>query len=120
SLIFMDASGSPRVPIPISASSQGDMTCTSISTAGSVILVGTPSNNQAVTQPVFTTSTTTSNPVVTTTNATGNIVHTVQAGENLYRIGLRYNVPFTQIALANNIGSDYRIFVGQQLIIPSS
>lgn len=44
--------------------------------------------------------------------------HVVQAGENLYRIGLRYGVSWPQIAAANGIPSPYRINVGQVLIIP--
>lgn len=44
--------------------------------------------------------------------------HVVQAGENLYRIGLRYGVSWPQIAAANGIGYPYRITVGQVLIIP--
>jgi LysM repeat protein len=44
--------------------------------------------------------------------------HVVQAGENLYRIGLRYGVSWPKIAAANGIPFPYRIFVGQVLIIP--
>lgn len=44
--------------------------------------------------------------------------HTVQPGENLYRIGVAYNVPWQQIAIANNLGTNPVIEVGQVLIIP--
>ncbi len=44
--------------------------------------------------------------------------HTVQAGENLYRIGLQYGLSFLQIAEANNIAAPYTISVGQKLTIP--
>jgi LysM repeat protein len=44
--------------------------------------------------------------------------HTVQAGENLFRIALRYGVEMGQLASANNISDPRRIFVGQVLIIP--
>lgn len=44
--------------------------------------------------------------------------HTVQVGENLFRIGLRYGVPFTVIASANGIGNPHRIFAGQRICIP--
>ncbi|MEM7332572.1 MAG: LysM peptidoglycan-binding domain-containing protein [Chloroflexota bacterium] len=46
--------------------------------------------------------------------------HVVQAGENLYRIGLQYGLSFLQIAEANNIASPYTIAVGQTLTIPGS
>ncbi|MGB7337978.1 MAG: LysM peptidoglycan-binding domain-containing protein [Phototrophicaceae bacterium] len=48
------------------------------------------------------------------------IIHVVQAGENLYRISLRYNVPLTTLAQANGISNTNLIFVGQQLTIPGT
>lgn len=45
------------------------------------------------------------------------IVHTVQAGENLFRIGLKYGVSWTDIMEANQLASS-TIFAGQTLIIP--
>lgn len=45
------------------------------------------------------------------------IIHTVQPGENLFRIGLKYGVPWQTIAAANGLTST-RIYVGQQLRIP--
>jgi len=47
------------------------------------------------------------------------IIHTVQPGENLFRIGLKYGVPWQTIAAANGIDST-KIYVGQQLRIPVS
>ena len=44
-------------------------------------------------------------------------VHTVQAGENLYRISLRYGVSMQNIASANSLSNLNLIFVGQQLVI---
>jgi LysM repeat protein len=44
--------------------------------------------------------------------------HRVQAGENLFRIALRYNMDYITLARANNIGSPYTIYVGQTLTIP--
>ncbi|GEM_PF-4958265 len=52
------------------------------------------------------------------TDDTTQRTHVVQAGENLYRISLIYNVTWQQIALANNLGSNPVIEVGQVLIIP--
>ena len=46
--------------------------------------------------------------------------HIVQAGENLYRIGLRYGLTAQQIATANGLSGISTIFVGQRLTIPAS
>ena len=45
--------------------------------------------------------------------------HTVQAGDTLYRIALRYGVTVPAIAAANNITNTNLIRVGQVLIIPT-
>jgi LysM repeat protein len=44
--------------------------------------------------------------------------HTVQPGENLFRIGLRYGVSWQEIAAANNLPAGNHIQVGQVLTIP--
>lgn len=44
--------------------------------------------------------------------------HTVVAGENLYRIALRYGVTLQALADANGIANVNRIFAGQVLVIP--
>jgi LysM repeat protein len=49
----------------------------------------------------------------------GQVIHIVQPGENLFRIGLRYGISWTVIVAANNLPSTY-IYVGQRLIIPVS
>lgn len=46
------------------------------------------------------------------------VTHTVQAGENLYRIALRYGVTMDALISANNITSPSRIFAGTVLVIP--
>lgn len=46
-------------------------------------------------------------------------IHTVAAGETLFRIALRYGVTPQQIAAANNLTNVNTIFVGQRLTIPS-
>jgi len=48
------------------------------------------------------------------------VVHVVQAGENLYRISLRYGVSLADIAAANSISNPNLIFVGQSLTIPGT
>jgi hypothetical protein len=45
-------------------------------------------------------------------------IHVVQAGENLFRIGLQYDVPWQEIEAANNLANGRQISVGQELIIP--
>jgi len=44
--------------------------------------------------------------------------HTVQFGENLYRISLKYGTTVQAIATANNISNPNVIFAGQVLCIP--
>lgn len=44
--------------------------------------------------------------------------HVVQAGENLFRIALRYGVSVDALARANGIGNSSLVFVGQSLRIP--
>jgi LysM repeat protein len=46
--------------------------------------------------------------------------HTVQAGENLFRIALRYGVTVETLASANGITDPTRIYAGQVLVIPDS
>jgi LysM repeat protein len=48
----------------------------------------------------------------------GQCTHTVQAGENLFRIGLSYGVSVDAIAVANGIVNPNLIYVGQVLSIP--
>jgi len=45
--------------------------------------------------------------------------HIVSAGENLYRIGLRYGVSIQALAWANGLRNPNLIYVGQRLVIPS-
>jgi len=50
----------------------------------------------------------------------GQTVHVVAAGENLYRISLRYGVTIQAIQSANNLANTNLIYVGQRLIIPTA
>lgn len=55
----------------------------------------------------------------TTEQACGpNVVHVVAAGENLFRISLRYGTTMSAIANANGIANIHRIYAGQRLLIP--
>jgi len=44
--------------------------------------------------------------------------HTVQSGENLFRIALRYGVDMNELASVNNITNLTQIYAGQVLVIP--
>jgi LysM repeat protein len=44
----------------------------------------------------------------------------VRAGENLYRIGLKYGIPWEEIARKNNILNETRLLAGQVLKIPTA
>ena len=70
-----------------------------------------PSITPMVTQPPFFTPAPTLPP-------TGTCTHTVQAGENLFRISLRYNTTVDAVAAANGIVNPQLILVGQVLTIP--
>jgi LysM repeat protein len=50
----------------------------------------------------------------------GGTTHTVQAGENLFRIALRYGYTAEYLASVNGITDPTMIYVGQVLIIPDS
>jgi len=69
-----------------------------------------------------TTEETTETTADTTTATTTEIpaTHTVAAGENLYRIGLKYGISWVSIAQLNQIPPPYTIYVGQTLNLPSS
>lgn len=45
-------------------------------------------------------------------------IHVVQAGENLYRIGLQYGISWTVLAEYNNIANPNSLIVGQEIRIP--
>ena len=46
-------------------------------------------------------------------------IHIVEAGETLYSIGVRYGVGYEAIAAANDIGPDFIIHIGAELVIPA-
>lgn len=60
-----------------------------------------------------------STPVASPTPS-GEVTHVVKAGENLFRIGLIYDVNWRLIAEANGIVNPNQIFVGQTLKIPTN
>ena len=48
------------------------------------------------------------------------IYHKVGAGENLYRIGKAYGVPYQRLSRVNNISDPNRITVGQRIFVPGA
>lgn len=48
------------------------------------------------------------------------VIHHVEAGENLYRIGRRYQIPVSQIVRANGIRDVTQLRIGQRLYIPGA
>lgn len=52
------------------------------------------------------------------TNAAGEIIHVVQAGENLYRIALRYGLTYQELAAYNGIANPDSLSIGQEIRIP--
>lgn len=65
-----------------------------------------------------TTPTPEASPVPPTATPGGEIIHVVQAGENLYRIGLQYGLSWVVIAEYNGITDPNAITVGQEIRIP--
>jgi LysM repeat protein len=49
---------------------------------------------------------------------TGGTTYTVQRGDNLFRIALRYNMSYMHLAQHNGLANPSRIYVGQVLRIP--
>lgn len=57
-------------------------------------------------------------PSTPTTPGGGGTVYTVQQGDTLFQISLRYGVLVNSIAAANGISNINMIYIGQQLVIP--
>jgi len=51
---------------------------------------------------------------------TGDVVHVVESGQNLYRIGLLYGLPFDTLASYNGITDSSDVDAGMLLCIPSN
>jgi 2',3'-cyclic-nucleotide 2'-phosphodiesterase/3'-nucleotidase len=46
-------------------------------------------------------------------------IHVIQPGDNLFRIGLRYGIPWTALMEHNRLPNPNAVHVGQQIRIPS-
>lgn len=56
---------------------------------------------------------------ITSAQDGGGTTYVVQAGDNLYRISLRFNTTIAALVAANNITNPSVIYVGQVLVIPT-
>ncbi|MBN1679906.1 MAG: LysM peptidoglycan-binding domain-containing protein [Anaerolineae bacterium] len=88
------------------ATATANTTVTATATTG-VIGTATPTVAPALT------------PTATSVPPSGEIVHVVQAGENLFRIALKYNLTAAVVAAYNGIANPSLIYVGQQIRIPA-
>ena len=61
----------------------------------------------------------TSTPTTSTSTSTTESSYTVKAGDNLYRIGLRFNTDVETLAQLNNINDRGVVLIGQVLKLPS-
>ncbi len=57
-------------------------------------------------------------PTTQPTNAAGETEYTVRSGDTLFSIGLKFNVPWPDIAARNGLKDPYVIHIGDVLIIP--
>jgi len=62
----------------------------------------------------------TSAPLPNAVKRSGGVYHLVRAGENLYRIGKAYDVPYTELARINGLKDPAHIRIGQRIFIPGA
>ncbi|MFQ5352244.1 MAG: LysM peptidoglycan-binding domain-containing protein, partial [Candidatus Binatia bacterium] len=48
------------------------------------------------------------------------VMHTVRPGENLYRIGKAYGIPYMRLSEVNNVGPPYTINPGDRIFVPGA
>ncbi|MAT99498.1 MAG: hypothetical protein CL608_20340 [Anaerolineaceae bacterium] len=99
----------------------GDATTdTTTDTTGDTATEDTATDDTAAEETTTDTTTSEETSSETTTAATIPATHTVAAGENLYRIGLKYGISWMTIANANNLANPNVLRVGQVLTLPGS
>jgi LysM repeat protein len=96
----------------------GDVTASPTTGAGPTETL--PPATPSAAKPVPTTPTPAPSPLPTSAPATTGIYHTVQAGENLFRISLRYGTTVDAIVVANKLPDEISVQAGQMLLIPVS
>lgn len=90
------------------------------SDTGGDAAVDTTSTDDSAVEDTTTQDTTAVDAGAATTTSTIPTTHTVAAGENLYRIGLKYGISWVAIANANNLANPNVLTVGQVLTLPGS
>ena len=68
--------------------------------------------------PLFTPTPIPVTPLPATPIPPGTVTYVVQAGDTAFRIALNYGITLNALVAANNIPADYKIYVGQVLVIP--
>jgi LysM repeat protein len=77
-----------------------------------------PEETQAPETTEETTAEVTEEAAAEASTGTGTCKHTIASGENLYRIALKYEITYQQLAEANGIANPDAIRVGDELTIP--
>lgn len=121
----------PQTPIPLAsptneASPRLDATAEALATfppataTPTPLPIDTPAPVAAPLEtPVPPTAEATATPAPSATpESAGEIIHTVQPGENLFQIGLRYGLSWVAIAEFNGLANADALSVGQELRIP--
>jgi LysM repeat protein len=94
-------------------------TATDAATTDAAAAPATDTNTEAASGTTTTDTTTTTDATAATTTEARPASHIVAAGENLYRIGLKYGISWVTLAQHNGLTNANRIVVGQELKIPS-
>ena len=108
----------------ISVTSANEDTSTSVNASENINnAVSTTSSSTvdsgSVDVPVVPTAVSIISETATDPDETSNVaIHTVQPGENLYRIALTYNVELDELVSLNNLSSADVIYVGQEIKVP--
>lgn len=80
-----------------------------------------PANAFWTTRPVSTLPVTTGGPTTPPTQPPPTqTTYIVQAGDTVFSIAQRFGITIPALVAANNIGADYRIYIGQVLVIPGA
>jgi len=117
----------PQTPIPLvsptnEASPRLDATAAALATFPPATATPTPlplDTPVATDTPASPTAEATATPAPSATpESAGAIIHTVQPGENLFQIGLRYGLSWVAIAEFNGLANADALSVGQELRIP--
>jgi len=120
-----DAPQPTGTPVPPTSTPTPEPTATIIETGSLPQPTATITDTSTLSQPAATVTEASTAALPTSTPAppTGTpkpppTIHVVAAGENLYRIALRYGLTTGQLAAANGIANYGRVYVGQVLRIP--